>query len=54
MPTYEYLCQKCRKIFTVILSMREHEQAKVTCPQCRGNKVNQQYSTFYAKTSKKS
>lgn len=54
MPTYEYLCQKCRNLFTVVLTMREHDHAKVTCPQCQGNKVTQQFSTFYAKTSKKS
>ena len=54
MPTYEYLCQKCRNLFTVVLTMREHDHAKVTCPQCQGSKVTQQFSTFYAKTSKKS
>jgi len=54
MPTYEYQCQKCQELFSVVLSMSEHEQAKVACPACNGRKVNQQYSVFYAKTSKKS
>ena len=54
MPTYEYQCQKCQEIFTVILSMAEHDQGQVECPQCHGSKVTQKYSVFYAKTSKKS
>jgi len=54
MPTYEYLCSKCQKTFSVVMSMAEHDQAKVRCPACKGNKVLQQYSTFYARTSKKS
>jgi putative FmdB family regulatory protein len=54
MPTYEYLCQKCQNIFTVVLTMSEHGQGQVKCPQCKGHKVTQQFSTFYVKTSKKS
>jgi putative FmdB family regulatory protein len=54
MPTYEYQCQDCRELFPVVLSMAEHDRAKVSCPHCQGHKVVQQYSIFYAKTSKKS
>jgi len=54
MPTYEYLCTKCQEAFSVVMSMSEHDKAKVRCPACKGSKVVQQYSTFYAKTSKKS
>ena len=54
MPTYEYRCQQCRVTFAVRLSMAEHELAKVECPQCHGRKVVQQYSAFFAKTSRKS
>lgn len=54
MPTYEYRCQKCEIIFTVIMSMDEHDQGQVECPRCHGKKVTQQYSAFLAKTSKKS
>ena len=54
MPTYEYQCQKCRDNFTVVLTMSQHDQGQVKCPQCRSSKVTQQFSTFYAKTSKKS
>ncbi len=54
MPTYEYLCQKCKGLFNVILSMAEHGRGGVTCPDCGSKMVVQQFSLFYAKTSKKS
>lgn len=54
MPTYEYQCQKCKGLFNVILSMAEHDRGGVTCPDCGSSKVVQQFSVFYAKTSKKS
>jgi hypothetical protein len=37
-----------------MLSMVLHEQSRVECPRCHGKDVIQQYSTFFAKTSKKS
>ncbi|MDD2309716.1 MAG: zinc ribbon domain-containing protein [Desulfuromonadaceae bacterium] len=54
MPVYEYRCKSCGKVFTLQLSISEHEKGKITCPDCKGSKVVQQYSTFFAKTSKKS
>ena len=54
MPTYEYLCQKCQLFFSVVLSMVEHDRNRVECPHCHSREVTQQYSTFFAKTSKKS
>ena len=54
MPTYEYLCEKCTKNFSVIMSMSEHDKGEITCPDCKGTSIIQQYSAFYAKTSRKS
>ena len=54
MPTYEYRCMKCEKVFPTHMSMAEHDQGKAKCPTCKGDAVIQQYSTFFAKTSKKS
>jgi putative FmdB family regulatory protein len=54
MPTYEYLCQKCQALFTLVQTMSEHDQDQATCPQCHSRDVTQQYSVFFAKTSKKS
>jgi putative FmdB family regulatory protein len=54
MPTYEYLCEDCKKEFSLILSFSEHDKGKVTCPKCKSKKVKQQISLFTAKTSRKS
>ena len=53
MPTYEYRCDKCSEQFSRIMSIREYETAKVTCPKCQAPEVTQQMSEFIAKTSRK-
>ncbi len=54
MPTYEYLCEACKKEFSSVQTIREHEKIKVTCPKCKSKKVKQRISLFTAKTSRKS
>ncbi|MBI4489479.1 MAG: zinc ribbon domain-containing protein [Deltaproteobacteria bacterium] len=57
MPTYEFLCQRCRKRFDLALSFSEHERQKrgrFRCPKCKSLRVVQQISPFEVKTSKKS
>lgn len=54
MPTYEYRCEECGHSFTVKMNMAEHGQVSVACPACKGTSVLPHYTTFYAKTSKKS
>ena len=54
MPTYEYRCEKCQVVFEIVQSMAEHERGKVVCPHCQSKQVVQQFSRFFAKTSKKS
>ena len=56
MAFYEYLCEECEKTFTVSQPMIEHDEAKETpsCPECKGKKTHQIFSTFFAKTSTKS
>ncbi len=54
MPTYEYECLKCKKIFSVVLSVSEHEKEKPKCPKCGSKQVEQLVETFFAITSKKS
>lgn len=54
MPTYEFLCEKCKKPFTLILSITEHENGKYKCPKCNSGEVKQRISSFQTKTSKKS
>lgn len=54
MPTYEFVCEKCKKPFTLILSISEYIKGKTKCPKCKGGKVKQQISSFQTKTSRKS
>jgi putative FmdB family regulatory protein len=54
MPFYEYICKKCDKIFTITMSIAEHEKKKVKCPECKGTNLVPQFRSFYAKTSRKS
>lgn len=54
MPTYEYRCGRCQEDFTVQMSISEHDRGGIKCPRCGEAEVTQQYSTFYAKTSRKS
>lgn len=54
MPTYDFLCDKCEKEFTVRLSLADHEKKKYKCPKCNSKNVKQQISVFQVNTSRKS
>jgi putative FmdB family regulatory protein len=54
MPSYDYRCPKCKKKFTAMLSIREHDAGKVKCPKCGGKKLEQLITAFQVKTSRKS
>ena len=54
MPVYEFECKKCSQIFEVVMTMAEAVIAKVICPICTGEDVQQQFSPFAAVTAKKS
>jgi len=54
MPTYEFMCKKCNKPFTLILSISEYEKKKTRCPKCKTTRVEQQITSFQTVTSKKS
>jgi len=57
MPTYEFLCKKCKKRFERICSLEEYEREtkkKIKCPKCGSTSVVRQISAFQVKTSKKS
>lgn len=54
MPTYEYLCGGCGKKFSVTITFSEHDKGRPACPRCKGDKVAQQFSTVFTKTSRKS
>jgi len=54
MPSYDYRCPNCKKKFTAILSIREHDAGKAKCPKCGGKKLVQLITGFQVKTSRKS
>ncbi len=54
MPTYDYRCENCKKSFTVVLTMKQHDARKPACPKCGSRRVTQKVSSFFAITKKKS
>lgn len=54
MPTYEYRCSKCGKVFERQEHVAEHEKSHPQCPKCHSADVQPVLTDFYAKTSKKS
>jgi putative FmdB family regulatory protein len=54
MPHYEFFCHACKKTFSKILTVAEHEKEKIICPHCGSKNVEQGWSAFSAITSKKS
>lgn len=57
MPTYDFRCQHCGKVFEETLSISDYEhkqQEGWQCQACGSTDVVQQISSFQVKTGKKS
>ena len=54
MPMYDYTCLDCGKESLIVLTLKQHESDKVTCPKCGSAKMQQLYTSFVAHTTKKS
>jgi len=54
MPTYDFKCEKCKKKFSLQLTISEYDNTKFRCPKCKSVRVKQQITAFQAITSKKS
>ena len=54
MPKYEFMCERCKKSFEVVLTATERAAANVQCPTCGSGEVTPQMAMFTAKTSRKS
>ena len=54
MPSYEFLCGKCRKEVLLTLTIGERERGEYTCPACGGKELQPLMGTFFSKTSRKS
>jgi hypothetical protein len=44
----------CHKTFEQVLTVHEHDQEQIRCPECGGKNIEQRAAAFYAVTSKKS
>jgi putative FmdB family regulatory protein len=54
MPLYEYVCSNCRKLFSEVLTVKEHETKKIHCPKCQSEQVEKVIEAVTVVTSKKS
>jgi putative FmdB family regulatory protein len=54
MPTYEFLCTKCQKEFSVTMTIRERGETKPACPKCGSTDLEPLMASFFSKTSRKS
>lgn len=54
MPDYDFKCKKCKKKFTLKLTIAEYEKTKFKCPKCKSSSVKQQITPFQTITSSKS
>ncbi|HET9481954.1 MAG TPA: FmdB family zinc ribbon protein [Candidatus Polarisedimenticolia bacterium] len=54
MPVYDFKCEECKKRFSLTLSVAERSRGKLKCTRCGSRKIEQQFASVYAITSKKS
>ncbi len=54
MPTYEFVCTKCLKEFSLTLTIKEREATTPACPTCGATELEPRMTSFFAKTSRKS
>jgi putative FmdB family regulatory protein len=54
MPTYEFVCLKCQKEFTVTITIRERREKQPACPACGSTELEPQFTSVVTKTSRKS
>ena len=55
MPEYVYTCNKCKKDFSVFLSLKEFEKKQeIKCSHCGNDNIQRKYTSFFAKTNSKS
>ena len=53
MPTYEYRCRDCKRVFDRVELLAEHGHARPECPKCKSKHVEQVLTPFFAKTAHK-
>lgn len=54
MPTYEFKCEKCGRVFEVFAPIKKRARLKPTCPRCKSKRVNQRFGRVMVLTASKS
>jgi putative FmdB family regulatory protein len=55
MSEYEYICKECKIEFSIFLSIKEmEEKPEIKCFHCGCDKVEREYSSFFANTESES
>ncbi len=54
MPVYDYVCLDCHKPFELVLTLHEHDEETLKCPNCGSKHVEQEAAAFSVVTSRKS
>ncbi len=55
MPVYDFYCRDCKKHFTAIMSVGEHDKQPAPCPTCGKTKaVSKELSSVTVHTTRKS
>lgn len=44
MPTYDFICQKCKHIFEKYMSFDE-DRSKLRCPKCKSRKIEKNFGS---------
>ncbi len=53
MPLYEYICNKCHKKFSEVLTIKEHDSQQLKCPKCNSADLQKVIEPFFPKTASK-
>jgi putative FmdB family regulatory protein len=51
MPLYEYICDNCKKRFSIRLSYEEYGKQKIHCAHCASDQVRRRITRFRLKRS---
>lgn len=54
MPLFEFICSNCQKLFSEVLTIKEHQTKKIRCPKCQSDRVENVVEPVSVVTSKKS
>jgi len=54
MPMYDYKCLDCGKESLIAVTLQEHESGTATCAHYGSKHLQQMYTSFIARTTKKS